>query len=82
MSENQQNRLLDHNYDGIQEYDNPMPRWWKTLFWVTVVFSILYIPWYHWGPGQLVEEEYAEAMIAHFELQAAQMGEVTEDGLG
>ena len=36
-------KLLDHEYDGIQEYDNPMPRWWKNLFWATIVFSILYI---------------------------------------
>lgn len=35
--------LLDHEYDGIQEYDNPMPRWWKNLFWATIVFSILYV---------------------------------------
>jgi cytochrome c oxidase cbb3-type subunit 3 len=35
--------LLDHEYDGIREYDNPMPRWWKNLFWATIVFSILYV---------------------------------------
>lgn len=36
-------KLLDHEYDGIQEYDNPMPRWWKNLFWATIVFSVLYV---------------------------------------
>ena len=35
--------LLDHNYDGIQEYDNPMPGWWKWIFWVTVVWSVIYV---------------------------------------
>lgn len=35
-------RLLEHSYDGIQEYDNPMPRWWVYLFWATIVFSIIY----------------------------------------
>jgi cytochrome c oxidase cbb3-type subunit III len=38
----QNDRLVDHSYDGIQEYDNPMPRWWVTVFWLTIVFSILY----------------------------------------
>jgi cbb3-type cytochrome c oxidase subunit III len=39
---NEPDQLLDHNYDGIQEFDNPMPRWWVYLFWATIVFSVLY----------------------------------------
>ena len=35
--------LTDHCYDGIQEYDNPMPGWWVWLFWVTIGFSALYL---------------------------------------
>ena len=81
MSENQEDRLLDHYYDGIREYDNPMPFWWKALFWVSIVFSVVYIAFYHGGPGLSVEEEYGQAMIAHLDLQAAQMGDVTEEAL-
>lgn len=36
-------RLLDHLYDGIQEYDNPMPRWWLWGFYATIVYSVLYV---------------------------------------
>ena len=39
---NDRDRLLDHEYDGIQEYDNPMPRWWVNISWATIVFSALY----------------------------------------
>ncbi|MES2176693.1 MAG: cbb3-type cytochrome c oxidase N-terminal domain-containing protein [Gemmatimonadota bacterium] len=35
-------RLIEHSYDGIQEYDNPMPRWWVLTFWGTIIFSVLY----------------------------------------
>ena len=34
--------LLDHAYDGIQEYDNPLPRWWVWIFYATIVFAALY----------------------------------------
>ncbi|QDG53680.1 c-type cytochrome [Persicimonas caeni] len=34
--------LLDHNYDGIQEYDNPMPGWWKAIFYITIVWAAVY----------------------------------------
>ena len=33
-----------HVWDGdLQEYHNPMPRWWIWLFYLTVLFSILYL---------------------------------------
>lgn len=35
--------LMDHEYDGIQEYDNPMPRWWLASLWITVIFSVIYM---------------------------------------
>lgn len=36
-------RLIEHEYDGIQEYDNPMPRWWVLSFWATIIYSALYL---------------------------------------
>ncbi len=36
-------RIMEHEYDGIQEYDNPMPRWWLLTFVGTVIFSVIYV---------------------------------------
>lgn len=36
-------QVLEHEYDGIQEFDNPTPGWWHFLFWVFVVFSFFYV---------------------------------------
>jgi cytochrome c oxidase cbb3-type subunit 3 len=36
-------RLIEHEYDGIQEFDNPMPRWWVLSFWATIIYSALYL---------------------------------------
>lgn len=35
--------LTTHEYDGIQEFDNPMPAWWRWMFIATIVWSPLYI---------------------------------------
>jgi cytochrome c oxidase cbb3-type subunit 3 len=36
-----------HVWDGdLQEYNNPLPRWWLWLFYLTVVFSIVYLVLY------------------------------------
>lgn len=33
-----------HVWDGdLREYQNPMPRWWILLFYITIVFSIIYL---------------------------------------
>ena len=55
---------FDHDYDGIREYDNPLPPWWVWLFVGCVLWAAFYIPYYHFGPGQLPTEQYAEDMAA------------------
>lgn len=35
-------KVLDHEYDGIQEFDNPTPGWWHFLFYLFIVFSFFY----------------------------------------
>ncbi|MEM1271521.1 MAG: cbb3-type cytochrome c oxidase N-terminal domain-containing protein [Bacteroidota bacterium] len=35
--------IAGHNYDGIEEFDNPMPGWWTGIFWATVVFAVVYV---------------------------------------
>ena len=76
--------LLDHAYDGIQEYDNPLPRWWLALFWATIIFTPLYILYFHFGGGMLAKERYDQEMIAFYDKQAEQLlalGEITENTL-
>ncbi|MGB3543831.1 cbb3-type cytochrome c oxidase N-terminal domain-containing protein [Rubrivirga sp.] len=34
--------IQGHTYDGIREYDNPMPGWWVALFWAGIVFAPIY----------------------------------------
>lgn len=36
-------KTTGHVYDGIEEYDNPLPRWWFYMFLLTFVFSIGYL---------------------------------------
>ncbi len=35
-----------HNYDGIEEYDNPLPAWWYWGFLITIIFAIGYLIYY------------------------------------
>jgi cytochrome c oxidase cbb3-type subunit 3 len=36
--------------EDLAEYNNPLPRWWIWLFWITIVFSFAYL-WYYPGLG-------------------------------
>ena len=66
MADQEQDRLLEHDYDGIQEYDNPMPRWWLWIFYASIAF----VPLYYVLPGRLGENggnvaEYEADVAAH-----------------
>ncbi len=51
-----EDELLHHNYDGIEEYDNDLPKWWQWLFWLGIVYGFVYVAYYHVGPGLSQEE--------------------------
>lgn len=78
-------QLLDHEYDGIREYDNPLPRWWVWIFAGSFWFSVGYFVHYHLsGNGQSVAAAY-EADVAEAREQAAKTSlaePVSEDSLG
>ncbi|MCB9639718.1 MAG: c-type cytochrome [Myxococcales bacterium] len=60
FSEPSYDKLLDHEYDGIREYDNPLPGWWKNIFYVSIVFSVGYWFYYHaGGPGMTLQQLHA-----------------------
>ena len=36
-------QTVGHEWDGIEELDTPMPRWWLWTFYLTIVFAIGYV---------------------------------------
>lgn len=80
-----EDQLLDHEYDGIREFDNPLPRWWVWLFSGSFWFSLAYFAHYHLtGNGESVAAAYAaDVAEAHErEAKAALAQPVTEESLG
>jgi len=61
-----------HSYDGIMEYDNPLPGWWKWLFILCILFAIPYTIWYHVMDGNTVYDHYAQDEAAKSARLAAQ----------
>lgn len=77
-------RLLTHAYDGIREYDNPLPGWWKAIFWASIGFAALYLVYYHVaGWGSSPAERYESALATYQEQRAKQdpTAGITEDML-
>ncbi len=62
--------LMDHSYDGIQEFDNPLPGWWVNLFWGTVLFAIPYLLYYEMGIGPSIHDELSNQAAVILEQQS------------
>jgi cytochrome c oxidase cbb3-type subunit 3 len=82
--------IQGHHYDGIQEYDNPMPGWWIWLLWGSVAFAVVYfvgITYFDWintyeddlAAGvqeiQTIRQAYAESEGGSFEVTNASISE-------
>lgn len=61
--------ILPHKWDGIQELNNPVPKWWNAVFWITIwvgIFYLLLYPswpvddqkgWLSWTATSVLEEK-------------------------
>lgn len=62
MSE-EKDLIMEHEYDGIVELDNPTPAWFMWLFYGSIIFGFVYLLNYHvFKLGKLQDEEYAVEM--------------------
>jgi cytochrome c oxidase cbb3-type subunit 3 len=72
--------LTDHLYDGICEYDNPLPGWWTWLFVGSIVFSFFYWIVFHFGTeGRSIFDQYDRSSAEIFERRFAEIGELKPD---
>ncbi len=72
--------LTGHDYDGIQEYDNPLPGWWKWLFVATILYAFPYWAYYHFGAeGRTLADKHSAAAAANARLQFAEIGVLDGD---
>lgn len=76
-----ENRTTGHVYDGIEEYDNPLPKWWFQMFILSIVFTVLYLIIYpglgnwkgyfpffeegHWTSVRQLEQQQKKALSQH-----------------
>lgn len=66
--------IKGHDYDGIQELNNPLPGWWLATFYITIIFSIGYYAYYTFLGGPTSDEELARSMsVIQEEREAAKV---------
>ena len=78
--EEEKDIMIEHEYDGIVELDNPVPMWFNALFYGTIIFGFIYLLVYHvfgWGMNQdqeyLHEVAQAEQAKQEYLAQAANL---------
>ncbi len=83
-----ENKTTGHVYDGIEEFDNPLPKWWFQLFLGSIIFAVAYLIWFPgvWSGiggwtsvGELeanqeyANKRYAESFQTFFEMPVEEL---------
>ena len=78
MAEQEKDKLLDHDADGIKEYDNSLPRWWLYGFYFTIVMGVIYMFYYHVydGPDWDFLWYGEKSQVAEYEAGLAELEEM------
>lgn len=83
--DDEKDKLLDHDYDGIKELDNHMPSWWVWGFYVSIIFGAFYLIIFELtNIGMSQEEEYLAEMASakeKYNLQDEDAGPMYADAV-
>lgn len=72
--------VLDHEYDGIREFDNPTPGWWHVIFFGTIIFAAFYWVFWHFSPLAWSAEDAWEAdQVADYKRIFGEVGDLNPD---
>ncbi len=68
--------MLDHEFDGIREYDNPPPNWIMWMLYASTLVAVLYWVGHHvFAVGRLPVQKYELAVAEAAERQLQQMAD-------
>lgn len=84
MADQHADITLDHDFDGIQEYDNRLPNWWLFTLYGSIVFSVGYWLFYHTfrvGHTQASSYEREVEAAAAAQIEREMGKEVTDDSI-
>ena len=75
--EDEKDLLLDHDYDGIQELNHPLPSWWVWIWAASIVFCVPYAMYYHFAGGPDLAQELDKNMKPIIEMREAAAGDLS-----
>ena len=58
-------KLLEHDYDGIRELNNPAPKWVIAIWYISIAFALYYAVYYFILDGPSQDEEYLITSTEH-----------------
>jgi cytochrome c oxidase cbb3-type subunit III len=62
-----EDKNVEHEYDGIKEQNNKMPRWWVWLFILSIIWAVGYLMYFHvLKIGNLQADEYRKEMNPNY----------------
>lgn len=67
--ESEKDIIRHHEYDGIRELDNDLPPWWVWGFYITIIFSVIYLWRYHVAQTAPLQSEELEIAMVRAEEQ-------------
>lgn len=70
--ENEKDVQLEHDYDGIKELDNALPPWWVYGFYLTIIFSVIYVWRYHISGTAPLQVQELKIALAEEEIRQAE----------
>lgn len=76
----QPQRIRDHEFDGIREYDNPCPGWWNWILWGSIILCFPYMIVFHFGDWGLgMHQQHDAALAENLRKQFSEIGTLTGD---